>query len=232
MTSIYTDNTYLENNPSWHIEDSEWKAKQIHKLIENNQLNINSVCEIGCGAGGILYALKRHLPEGCRFYGYEVSPQAFELCQARSPNETLTFTFGDVFEEKDKSFDLIMAIDVIEHVENNFEFVRKMREKAQYKIFHIPLDLSVFSVLRPNALLSTRKKVGHIHYYTKSLALALLEENGYQIIDWFYTYGAVDLAGGGLKRTLAKYPRKLAYMLSKDFAANVLGGASIMVLAR
>lgn len=39
MTQIYNDGTYHENNPTWHEEDSPWKALQIQKIIERNSLN-------------------------------------------------------------------------------------------------------------------------------------------------------------------------------------------------
>lgn len=35
---IYTDGSYLANNPSWHEEDSPWKARQIIRLLEANRL--------------------------------------------------------------------------------------------------------------------------------------------------------------------------------------------------
>jgi hypothetical protein len=29
---MYTSSEYLENNPTWHLEDSLWKARQILKI--------------------------------------------------------------------------------------------------------------------------------------------------------------------------------------------------------
>jgi len=56
---IYTEEkgNYLENNPTWHIEDSPWKAKQIFKMLNKNSINPKSIAEIGCGAGEILNQL-------------------------------------------------------------------------------------------------------------------------------------------------------------------------------
>ena len=51
MARMYRDGTYLDNNPTWHEEDSTWKAKQIKKIIESNALIPNKICEVGCGAG-------------------------------------------------------------------------------------------------------------------------------------------------------------------------------------
>ena len=79
----YTTEEYIDNNPTWHVEDSPWKAKQIFKMIKNNKLQPNSIGEIGCGAGEILRQLFLQMNKNITFVGYEISPYAFELCKQR-----------------------------------------------------------------------------------------------------------------------------------------------------
>ena len=231
MTEIYEDGTYLDNNPSWHEEDSPWKAKQIRNIIEKNSLNPTRICEVGCGAGEILNQLSVQYGKNIKFFGYEISPQAFELCNKKS-NANLIFKLSDLLKDNDAYFDIVMAIDVFEHVEDYFGFLRKLREKAEYKIFHIPLDLSVQTVLRSSPIIKGRKSVGHIHYFTKETALETLKDTGYEIIDYFYTGGSLELPNRGWKANLLKIPRKLAFSANKDLAVRLLGGYSLMVLAK
>ncbi len=73
---IYIDETYLENNPLWHIEDSTWKATQIIKIISKHNITHNEICEVGCGGGEILRQLSLKYPS-TRLTGYELSPHAF-----------------------------------------------------------------------------------------------------------------------------------------------------------
>ncbi len=47
---MYTDMKYRENNPSWHIEDSPWKANHIHRIIQKHRLEPRTICEVGCGS--------------------------------------------------------------------------------------------------------------------------------------------------------------------------------------
>ena len=231
MTQIYEDGTYLENNPGWHEEDSPWKARQIRKIIERNLLKPSSVCDVGCGAGEIVNQLSMSYGKNVRFYGYEISPQAFVLCSKKSkPN--LIFKLSDLLQESDAHFDIVMAIDVFEHVEDYFGFLRKLKEKAEYKIFHIPLDLSLQTVFRSSPILKTRKSVGHIHYFTKETALETLKDAGYLIVDYFYTGGSLELPNRGWKTSLLRIPRKLAFSLNEDLAVRLLGGYSLMVLAK
>ena len=45
---------YLIKNPTWHEEDSPYKASKILKILNKNSINPNSIFEVGCGYGGIL----------------------------------------------------------------------------------------------------------------------------------------------------------------------------------
>jgi len=231
MAEIYNDGSYLENNPSWHEEDSPWKANQIQKMIRKNSLKPKTICEIGCGAGEILNRLSAQSDTNTKFFGYEVSSQAFELCNKKS-SPKLVFKHADLLEIEGAHFDIIMAIDVIEHVEDCFGFLRSLRPKAEYHIFHIPLDLSVQTVLRGSPIMKNRKSVGHIHYFTQETALETLKDTGYEIVDWFYTCGGVELRNQGWKVALMRMPRKLAFLVNEKLASRLLGGFSLMVLTR
>ncbi len=74
MREIYEDGTYLARNPTWHEQDSAWKASHIARLIQRNDLRPSTVCEVGCGAGEILNQLSVMLGQAMRFWGYEISP--------------------------------------------------------------------------------------------------------------------------------------------------------------
>ena len=230
MESIYTDGTYLRNNPDWHVDDSPWKAKHVATMLERHGIAPRTVCEVGCGAGEILRSLSTHLEPSTKFFGYEISPNAYKICSQKA-NEKFSFKLANILDEEDTHFDLVMAMDVFEHVEDYFGFLRKLRARGQYKVFHIPLDMSAQEVLRGKPM-SARKSVGHIHYFSKDTALATLEDCGYTVIDHFYTSGRTELGGLGWKSQLMRIPRQAMYRMSPDAAARVLGGYSLLVLAR
>ena len=228
---LYTGGGYLLNNPDWHEEDSLWKAGYIFKMIEANNLSPKSVVEVGCGAGGVISELQKKIGEGCDFFGYDISAKAIELAKPKA-NDHLSFKHMDVCEEKALECDLALLIDVFEHVEDCFGFLRAIADISLYKIFHIPLDLSAQTVVRAGRLVAQRESVGHIHYFTKDTALSLLKDTGYEVLDFFYTPFAAELPAKSVKSFLARLPRKILFSLSKDFAVRLLGGYSLMVLAR
>ena len=230
-SSIYTDGEYLARTGTWHAEDSPWKADRIAELFERNSIKPETICEIGCGSGEILNRLSDSLKNVRAFQGYEISPQAIELCRPKAkPN--LEFHLADLLVEPSEPFDVVMAIDVFEHVEDYLGFLKKLRAKGEHKVFHIPLDLSVQSVLRSAPILKSRAGVGHLHYFTKETALETLSYAGYEIVDWFYTGSAIDLPNRGWKANLMKWPRKALFRLNPDLTVRLLGGYSLLVLAK
>ena len=124
-----------------------------------------------------------------------------------------------------------MAIDVFEHVEDYIGCIRSLRERGRHQLYHIPLDLSVQSVLRGTPMRS-RNEIGHLHYDYKDTALATLESAGCEIVDWCYTASDLELPNRGWKANRAKLPRKLLYGVHQDFAARLLGSFSILALTR
>jgi 2-polyprenyl-3-methyl-5-hydroxy-6-metoxy-1,4-benzoquinol methylase len=89
-------------------------------------------------------------------WGADISPQAIDLCGSRA-NEKLHFFLGDLTKISDRFFDLILVLDVIEHLEHYFSFLRNIKERAHYKIFQTPPEISVQTVLRVTPLIRTSK---------------------------------------------------------------------------
>lgn len=218
-------------NPTWHTEHSIWKAQQIIKIIKKNKINPRSICDIGCGTGEVLRQLQLFLNKGCTFVGYEISPQAFHLCQKRTNNH-LQFKLKDIRQERKTFFDLILMIDLIEHLEDYFTFLREIKDRGEYKLLHIPLDYSAQAIIRLSPLIKCRKSVGHLHYFFKEMIFQILKEVDYKIIDYFYTPSSQELPSKSLITSFAIFPRKLLFSINKDLAVRVLGGYSLLVLTK
>jgi len=200
------------------------------RMLRQNNLSPKRICDVGCGAGEVLSQLQRNLNDDCEFWGYDISPQAVSLARIRT-NDRLHFKFANLKNEGTSVFDLILALDVMEHIEDCWSFLRQLKTKSNYKIFHIPLDLSVQTVFRPGGLLKRRDLYGHLHYFTKQTALALLKDTGYQVLDYFYTPRSIDL-GSERAEKLLNIPRRLLFSLNQDLTVRLFGGFSLLVLAQ
>jgi len=225
----YQDGSYMAENPDWDRGDSPWKVQFVQSVLADFNLKPSSVCEVGCGAGDNLVHLKKIYPDAL-LVGYDISPDAARLWKEHE-GYGIHFYCGDFLALNQGRYDLILLLDVIEHLSNPFNFLEKIRDNADYYIFHIPLDLSAINVAREKPILKAREKVGHIHYYTKNLALSLLRECGYNIVKWSYSGATFNSPQRSLKTKLASVPRRFAYILNKDLGVRIFGGETLFVLA-
>jgi hypothetical protein len=225
----YLDGRYLDKNPSLHVEDSPWKAGQILRMLERQNAHPLTVTEVGCGAGEILVQLSRKLPEAT-FAGYELSPQAFELCRTREAARVRYYNTDIADSPAKERSDVLLCIDVFEHIEDYFSFLRRLRDHARFFIFHIPLDMNTQMVARAEPLTRVRREVGHLHYFSKETALATLQDCGYEILDWFYTPNGADRPKSGRAKAL-QIPRKVFFKVAPNLVVRLLGGYSLMVYA-
>lgn len=225
--SVYIDGTYVQKHPSWHLEDSSWKAQQIVKILVRNSIVPKTIGDVGCGAGEVTRCLSLAFPDASCL-GFEISPDAFRLTRGREA-KNLSYRLCDV-RQTTENFDLVLLIDVIEHVEDCFGFLRSLRERAKYLVAHIPLDLSVLSLLIDTPM-ANRESSGHIHYFTRTTALALLADTGYTVLDWFYPTGGHFLPNRGWRTRLISPLRAAGMRIVPKLSALFFGGGSIMVLA-
>jgi cyclopropane fatty-acyl-phospholipid synthase-like methyltransferase len=230
VQEIYEGEVYAEHNPTWHEEDSPWKASQIRKIIEDNKVPHKRICEVGCGAGSILTNLEHAFPDS-NLDGYEISPYAYSRAKTRETEHT-KFHLGDVLQAETSDFDITLIIDVIEHVEDYINFLKNLKDIGTYKILHIPLDLSLQSLFRITPIMGQREGVGHLHYFFKESALATVRDCGYTIVDHCYTASRLELPNQAFSSRLMRWPRRLLFALNPDLAVRVVGGYSLLVLAK
>ena len=229
IASRYLEGDYLAANPDWHEDDAAWKVQQVRRLFARNRIAVGSYCDIGCGTG-LCTQLLRDVFQGAEADGYEFSPQAHALAQKRAA-PGLRFHNGSPFDETG-TFDLALALDVVEHVENAFDFIRGMARVGRHILLHIPLDMNALAVLREWPILAARRDVGHIHYFTRGTAIALLRDCGLEIVDELYTPWAIDQSDKSWKKRLAAWPRRLAFAAAPHVTVRAIGGWSLLVLAR
>lgn len=97
-----------------------WIIERIHTLL-GPSLNI---LDIGCGAGFLSNALAK---EGHRVTGIDLSPKSLAVAKKWDQTQTVQYMQLDAFALpfEEKSFDVICAMDFLEHVEMPDQIVRK-----------------------------------------------------------------------------------------------------------
>jgi len=207
------------------------KAGWIRKMMNRLHLNPREVVEYDCGSGRILSELSRHYP-AINFKGYDTSPQAINIARKQMGNR-LEFFETDFISWAPGVTDLLLVINVLEHVPDYYELLESLRTKASNFIFYVPLDLSCRSLLRPKLLKEQRESSGNIHYFSKEMVMWMMEDAGYEIVDWYYAkpIGDVDKAKG-LNTKIRKTVRNISFFLSKEKAVRWWGGYSLLIAAK
>lgn len=230
--NIYINGQYLKNNSTWGVEDSIWKSDMIIKLLQANKIEPAEVIEAGCGAGAILENLSKKFFFIKSLKGFDISPQAIEMAKTRE-TDRLTFYCEDVTLKKDIHTDVLLVIDVLEHLDDFYDFLRKIKSLSKYFVFHIPLDISCRTILKPHVMLQQRNAVGHIHYFSEEMVLWFLKDMGFDIIQYDYTKPVVDInAADSFKRWIKKILRNFSFRLNKKISVKLWGGYSLMILAK
>lgn len=223
---FYRSGNYEKLNPSWDTEDSAWKARLVVDILARHRLQPKTVAEIGCGAGSVLSELRTRLPRA-ELHGWDIAPGAARFWNLDSG---IKFSQGDFLERQANHFDVLLLLDVVEHVANPHDFLSRLAPFGTHVVLHIPLDLSASSVLRERPLLRQRRGVGHIHYFTRGLALELLTECGYEILESTFSgaYLRPHATWGG---KLAGLARRAVFALAHEGGVRLLGGDTLLVLA-
>lgn len=222
---MYNDGRYLSNNPGWHETDAAWKASQVLSLLDDRNFRPDSIVDIGCGTGGVLEGIADAL-RGTELVGYDPSSHAVEMIERSDRVELRVGTPKDIHEH----YDLLLCLDVFEHVEDYIGFLRSLRPIADWFMFHIPLDVSAQSVVRERPLLAERSTIGHLHYFTRGTALATLETAGFEIFcdRLLLPY---DMPNRRPRTRIANIPRNLGRHFAPQLSARILGGSTLLALA-
>jgi predicted TPR repeat methyltransferase len=225
----YTTGAYLHNNPHWHADDAAFKAGKVLQVLGQRTTGLQHLAEVGCGTGDILLHLQQQLPAHVQLQGFDIAADAIKLAQPKS-NERLQFTCTDFTQHQPaQPYDVLLVIDVIEHIENYFQFIRDIAPKARYTVFHIPLDMSLWTLFREQMLIESKQRVGHIHNFTEDFIKSVLTDAGYTIIDRLYTPALVQPKG--FKQKMVEGLRSLLFKLSPRFCSKTMGWVSVMLLA-
>jgi predicted TPR repeat methyltransferase len=229
FSARYQDGDYLQRTDDWHEEDAVWKAGQVRDLIRSAGLEPRRIADVGCGTGGVLVQLQAMLPPGTDLTGFEIAEPAFRIASGRA-NAHLRFIQGRAEAHAAEPFDLMLAMDVFEHVPDYLGFLEALRPAARRFVFHVPLDLSVKSMLT-GLPMHRRRSVGHLHYFTEATARATLEDSGYRLLETRLTHAIMQPPPPNWKYQLRRLPDRLLYRASPGRCAQWLGGCSLLVLA-
>jgi len=160
----------IENDYWWFIA----RRDIIYKLLQNLNISKNSeILEIGCSGGVLLEFLRQNGFQNLS--GLDISKKAIDLCKRR--NLKNTFVMDALKPNLNKTYDVIIALDVLEHLEDDSQALSEWN-----KLLKVNGKLLVF-VPAFNFLWSSHDVVNkHYRRYSKKQLTTLLSESNFKII--------------------------------------------------
>ena len=256
ISEFYKTDEYLKTHPSLHEEDSPWKVIKIIPMVDlfmenhsyENEINEINVLDIGGGAGLILKSISSYIQEQYRVrvnkFALDLSPGTLKIQKANNPdlkrllNEDITKV-----SLKDKEMDLVLMIDVIEHVPESVKALEELRRVSKFVIFKVPLDDSIYSNVR-NFLsggkyrANYRETSGHVNIYNLNRLKTLIASNTGIILSCRFTDSFSYVLNSefyskemDLWHRIGYFVASCAYRLSPHLCSALLGG-SVVILVR
>ena len=236
--NLYLSGEYTKKNHSYHSEDSRFKWKNFAKILKKSNLNlnaVNSIVDVGCGGGQVIVQAKNSslFNSQCIFEGYDINPDAISI--AKKEPSKVSFVNEDFINCKEVKRDLIIAADVFEHIQDTYNFLAKLKDKGNFFLFNIPLEISLLSMVRKkNIFRHSYDNVGHLHFYTKRTALLTLENIGFKILNYNLVNNRFEELRNKKKITslIISIPQFIIEKFSQNLACSIFGGYSMVVLAK
>lgn len=230
--NLYTDGDYAAMHPDWHLEDAPGKAIDIfpslsHVLESNSRKDILKIADVGAGVGGVLTEVGKlvsasypHLKVDLT--GFEISPHAVNKGRELFPLLDLRHKY---FEAKDGSFDIVMLIDVLEHLENPRDILRAAIVCSEYLVVRQPLVESFSSYLQ-NRYRSEREVYGHINHFNYRSFIDLLTSVGWEpvkvdLVPWWELATPQQYKASFVRKLTCKFNRVIMSYLLGDY--NLIG---------
>ena len=151
MSNLSNQAKHYDKNPSLYPWpkvlsksklDITYKPREVFLNEEINNLGLNSkskLLDIGCGTGIMTKRVSDQFD--AKAIGVDISDESIEFANKFYSNDKLSFKLGEAnkIPYKNNSFDFIISLDVLEHIENQkdviFEISRLLKKKGKVLIY-------------------------------------------------------------------------------------------------
>ena len=156
------------------------------------------VVEIGCGAGGMVKAIKHYRPD-LEVIGVDIDKKAIEAAKKNDKGVKFMVGNGTKLGFKSGSMDGVVSFDVLEHVEGYKKVIKEVyRVLKAGGVFHnfVPLEGQAGSIYWWLKFLGWKgkKMAGHINVFDDKRLIKDLKEAGFRIgLKKFGNHGCYQL---------------------------------------
>jgi SAM-dependent methyltransferase len=171
----------------------DWKARELVRLLPDNFFAGN-ILEVGCAFGVLLNNIADRIHIDSRT-GVDISGENIKTAKINWPG--CNFFKGTIEEFKkeipagiqNKRYDLVVLSDIVEHIPDDFGFLKTVKSLSSYLLLNLPLEKS-FSTR--NRFYGESDPSGHLRCYNKADAVKLLTMAGFEVVTSFTSVAFFD----------------------------------------
>jgi 2-polyprenyl-3-methyl-5-hydroxy-6-metoxy-1,4-benzoquinol methylase len=137
-------------------------------LLKKHGVESGRVADVGCGEGGLTVELAK---EGYDAIGMDLLEVMYE-CRNRYQEHQDLFMVFDAEKDLLPDVDVVIALELVEHLKNDFAFLEMCNRAAEHIIICIPESNDITPVNH------------HLRYYPRASMEKLLRVAGYKVLDY------------------------------------------------
>jgi len=165
------------------------------------RIDIKSILDVGCGDGKLIYeiCLNNQLVEGFdRIIGLDKNEKAIQFAKVINADNKADFKTDDIFEFDIKNFELLILMEVIEHISpNNLpEFINEISSHMQKDAYILicvpstnipvhPKHYNHFDIESLKALIPERFNIRNVFYISSNCLYVKVLKQIYMFLDYF-----------------------------------------------
>lgn len=210
---------------------------ELEKVLQKVKKKKVEILDYGCGVGTVDFYLAS---KGCNVLGIDISKDAIHICRESAHAIGVSKrTRFEVLNTKVKStFDIIICSEVIEHVPNDIDLLKKLSKYLKKNGYLIVTTPSVNAPLfRLGLATNFDRRVGHLRRYDPNSLIKQIKSLGYKIIFLKQKEGILrnslyifPFLGWAIK--LLKGPFSDIVTVMDDFLVRLFGESNIIILAQ
>jgi ubiquinone/menaquinone biosynthesis C-methylase UbiE len=159
-----------------------WKWANLELLIRSAGDPPGSILEFGCGSGEMLERAAAAFPDAT-VQGIDLAERMIAMASARLPTGRFVAGGVEALATWPEPVDLVLAIDILEHLEDPLPAARAMARVGRCIALKIPLERRVIRLgLRRQEPGPAHHIAGHLHFWTLGESRALLAAAGLGIV--------------------------------------------------
>ena len=191
---LYAELYQIENNHWWHHH----KRALVHQMITHFCPEKGKVLDVGAGTGKMLQELKQ---SGWQIFGIDTHQEAIKQSKRRDIPIQLIDIAKQSLPYQDNSFDLVIALDTLEHIANDKKAIKEINRVIK------PAGIIILTVPAYQWLFCYwDKMLGHYRRYSSKTLKRLVNNSGLEILflSYFFSYLLLPTVITRLIRTILR----------------------------